>query len=433
MTGKITMTQNATTRDVGIIGTYNYKKAAAIWCMGSSYQIASDGTGLGSLYGAAYVYQSQAGQSVMAGGHQFVWAQNGSANVALGTNVWTSGSFIKNGGTSSQFLKADGSVDSNAYITGITKSMVTTALGYTPPTSDTDTKNTAGSSNHTGQTMYIIGALSQASNAITYSNSGCYIGSDGLLYSGTYKVLYNSTDFNVTDGQVGIGTASPAYKFDVVGNAQFGANSVTKTRIGSANISMVANNGTSYNIMAVSQDSSNHQNCSFGYGLRTLSGSSTYVHGNTVRISTNGSERVTVTTGGNVGIGITNPGYKLQVNGTCGGTSWTNTSDMRQKNRIKDESIELWQVANAPIFKFTWKDNTIDTLTHIGTSAQYWQTIVPEVVTTDGNGYLGLQYDVVALLAAITTAKKVQDHETRIQALERENAYLKNELKRLTE
>jgi hypothetical protein len=44
----------------------------------------------------------------------------------------TATSFIKSGGTSSQFLKADGSVDSNAYITSITSGNVTTALGYTP-------------------------------------------------------------------------------------------------------------------------------------------------------------------------------------------------------------------------------------------------------------------------------------------------------------
>jgi len=48
------------------------------------------------------------------------------------TNNLTALSFVKTGGTSSQFLKADGSVDSSIYLTGITSSQVTTALGYTP-------------------------------------------------------------------------------------------------------------------------------------------------------------------------------------------------------------------------------------------------------------------------------------------------------------
>ena len=53
-------------------------------------------------------------------------------NLATVGNSITAGSFVKSGGTSSQFLKADGSVDSSAYITGITSGMITTALGYTP-------------------------------------------------------------------------------------------------------------------------------------------------------------------------------------------------------------------------------------------------------------------------------------------------------------
>jgi hypothetical protein len=48
------------------------------------------------------------------------------------TNNLTAASFIKSGGTAAQFLKADGSVDGNTYLTGITSSQVTTALGYTP-------------------------------------------------------------------------------------------------------------------------------------------------------------------------------------------------------------------------------------------------------------------------------------------------------------
>ena len=119
MTGSITMSQPSSARNVGIIGTYDPNKAAAIWAMGASYQIKADGTTMGSLYGACYAYYGSgytygAGKS---GGHSFVWAQNGNPTVALGNNVWTSGGFIKNGGTSSQFLKADGSVDSNTYLT----------------------------------------------------------------------------------------------------------------------------------------------------------------------------------------------------------------------------------------------------------------------------------------------------------------------------
>lgn len=68
---------------------------------------------------------------------------NGSNTVTIGNSSITAnyfsgsinaGSFVKSSGTSSQFLKADGSVDSSTYLTGITSSDVTTALGYTPVT-----------------------------------------------------------------------------------------------------------------------------------------------------------------------------------------------------------------------------------------------------------------------------------------------------------
>lgn len=74
----------------------------------------------------------------------------------------------------------------SGFITGITKAMVTTALGYTPPTSDTDTKNTAGSTNDTSK-LYIIGAKSQANNPQTFSNSGVYTQSGSLYATHFYE------------------------------------------------------------------------------------------------------------------------------------------------------------------------------------------------------------------------------------------------------
>ena len=109
-TGSITFSQTSSTRTNGIIGTYDPNAAAAIWSMGASYQIATDGKSLGSLYGAAYVYYGSgytygAGKS---GGHSFVWAQNGNPTAALGNNVWTSGGFIKNGSSDSYVLLGGG-------------------------------------------------------------------------------------------------------------------------------------------------------------------------------------------------------------------------------------------------------------------------------------------------------------------------------------
>lgn len=54
--------------------------------------------------------------------------------------------------------------------------------------SNTDTKNTAGSTDSSSK-LFIIGAASQAANPQTYSHDTAYIGTDGCLYSGGSKVL----------------------------------------------------------------------------------------------------------------------------------------------------------------------------------------------------------------------------------------------------
>lgn len=71
----------------------------------------------------------------------------------------------------------------------LTSSQVISALGYTPSSSDSDTKNTTGSSNKTSTKMFLVGATSQATSPVTYSNSNCYIGSDNCLYSNGSKVI----------------------------------------------------------------------------------------------------------------------------------------------------------------------------------------------------------------------------------------------------
>ena len=77
----------------------------------------------------------------------------------------------------------------------LTKSQVTTALGYTPPTTDNDTKNTAGSTD-TSSKIFLIGATSQAVNPQTYSHDTAYVGTDGCLYSGGSKVLTAHQDIS---------------------------------------------------------------------------------------------------------------------------------------------------------------------------------------------------------------------------------------------
>ena len=75
--------------------------------------------------------------------------------------------------------------DSAVTIATVGSTNITVKLPANP---NTDTKNTAGSTD-TSSKLFLIGATSQAANPQTYSHDTAYIGTDGCLYSGGAKVL----------------------------------------------------------------------------------------------------------------------------------------------------------------------------------------------------------------------------------------------------
>ena len=118
--------------------------------------------------------------------------------------------------------------------------------------------------------------------------------------------------------------------------------------------------------------------------------------------------------------------YKLHVVGDIYATgAVTALSDARKKDVIGDigekqgvKAIGVEQIADAPAVQFLWKGERAKEGVQVGTLAQYWQGVLPEVVMDKG-GELSMQYGVAALVSAIITARKVVDHERRITELER--------------
>lgn len=293
-------------------------------------------------------------------------------NRATYTHI-TASAFVKSGGTSAQFLKADGSVDE---FTG-------------------------------------------GDGVLSLSGSGTLL---DLTHSHSWFEIQDRPDtvqgFGIKGGyfadSVGIGTTSPSYMLDVNGNA----------RMGGLTLSTHLRFSTD-DYVKIKRDSDNLFIINETYGDVIIGN---YDNGGYVRITED-------VTGGEYDSHYSDISekWRIEQQGAATFISVSQTSDLRKKNIAGDVPINLYNVANAPLFKFTWKDEKKYSGQHIGSAAQYWQTVLPELVTQgrDADMTLAMQYDVIALASVITVAKTVVSHEERITILEKENEALRKEIEKL--
>jgi len=211
----------------------------------------------------------------------------------------------------------------------------------------------------------------------------------------------SSVDISAS-GNVGVGTASPAVRLDVVGSGNQDAR-VTSSDSNFAGIQLLS--GAKF----------------WEFSHRSADGFiAIYEDASTARL--------TIKNGGNVGIGTNTPDQKLSVSGdadkSAGGTSWGVFSDERLKNIKGSYNRGLSAVMGLRPVRFSYKsDNPLalpsDT-ENIGFSAQALQKVVPEAVTRNANGYLTMHSD--PILWAMVNA---------IQEQQREIASLKAQVQKL--
>jgi hypothetical protein len=231
-------------------------------------------------------------------------------NTATTANYFTGsingGSFVKSGGTSSQFLKADGTVDSSVYVP-TSRELTINGVTFDLSANRTFTVGSVTGSGATGQIAYWNGTNSQT-------------GSNNLFWDNA-------------NSRLGIGTNVPTYKLQVVS-----ASGSAAAGIG------VINNGTgtsdfaSYNLINNSNLLSQLFFTGSNYTLSTMiganglgfynegSGGITIWAGNasgSIKFATgvnvtSGSEKMSLYSNGNLGIGTgnTDSGERLQVTGT---------------------------------------------------------------------------------------------------------------------
>lgn len=109
---------------------------------------------------------------------------------------------------------------------------------------------------------------------------------------------------------------------------------------------------------------------------------------------TNRTEKVRITLAGNVGIGRTNPAYKLDVAGGVNASGgYTQVSDRRLKENIAPLENALQKVSALEGVSFSWKPGTFKAgQNDIGLIAQDVESVVPEVVVTGSDGFKSIDY-----------------------------------------
>jgi len=151
-----------------------------------------------------------------------------------------------------------------------------------------------------------------------------------------------------------------------------------------------------------------------------------------LNINTSGTEMMSITNAGNVGIGTSTASYTLTVAGTtwCNYGYWTG-SDANLKMNVLPISDSLSTVLKLSGVSYEWKDNYSDVqkLTdgtevlkkknpegrHYGVIAQEIEKILPEVVKEDASGTKAVAYNEIipVLIEAIKEQQKQIDQQNK--------------------
>jgi len=120
------------------------------------------------------------------------------------------------------------------------------------------------------------------------------------------------------------------------------------------------------------------------------------------------SDRMVITSAGNVGIGTIVPGSTLEVNGSICGGSCSVFSSRRWKTNIQPINRALNKIQRLRGVSYDWKENGKH---EIGLIAEEVGEVIPEVVTYEENGKDARAVDYARLVAVLIEAVKEQQKQ----------------------
>lgn len=127
--------------------------------------------------------------------------------------------------------------------------------------------------------------------------------------------------------------------------------------------------------------------------------------------------------------GILHTTVGMYTDGYASALGLNTSSDMRLKNKVRDITIPVRAIAEAPSFEYTWKSGKGGL--EAGSSAQYWLNVVTPCVNANPEGYYAMRYGQIALLSCISISKellksigRMESLEDKVKRLEKENREL---------
>lgn len=468
LTGRLTVASSPTNAVDGVIDITNNTSTTTVpWGLGITVPNLPTGNFIAGVVvgkakseyngGALEFYYAGAGsnQNYISLGlyeHDNLFRVYGTGNAWCGGTIESTG-FKKTGGTSSQFLKADGSVDSSTYLPLSGGSMTGTLIVATAGTGNYNQGIRINRASSGAWATLLIGAVG------TNSGTGTATAGDGAWLIGT-PANSNSLIFSLNNASeyVGLclkgnGTNDIKWNDNTVWHGGNSGTSSFDWDVATLSAATMVKTGL---VCLKRADSAS-------YGRISFYSSSYYTWFEYMSNPTSG----TAPTGGNPSTGLyvtswarrslienssgygwlwescsnssgQNPAAMMELSSNTGnlgvagsiraGVEVTAASDARRKTLISDTNLSVEQIANAPNVLYRWNDNR-DNKVHGGSLAQYWDNgVAPWAVSKDNKGYMSLSYGALALCSAISIARGLLKVDDRVTKLEKENKKLKSKI-----
>jgi hypothetical protein len=223
--------------------------------------------------------------------------------------------------------------------------------------------------------QYLNDAFAGGGDFVEFSRSGTSVLGMGFYDNAALKnFISNAGDSYFTSGSVGIGTTSPVKELHIAGTTP-------EIRLEDSNAATTSHFDMSLSdaVVTLRVDPDN-----------TMANS-------TFRVNVDGPERMRVTSGGNVGIGTTNPGYRLESSGTIAVKSSAPDIKLIDTDGTSTHSI-VQNIVNTDIYYSSIRTSADVFVGYIhlvdlgasGPTLQRWYTSGSEKMRLANNGRLGI-------------------------------------------